>query len=238
MEGHGVRTNETDSALQELLALENRILDHVTHMSANYFGTTHSKEKVKTLFIPLVKFPKKADNDRKIDYNTPPYVRVRIQYYAKDKTYRNLIITDEKNKTLFTTPSKSSPVPLVKQGDFVDCEICFSHLYFNNNGTFGVQFNATQIKVHSTQGLVQELVEKKQVAEEEVEEYEEYVVEGKSYYIQNKNHGSFIYKDGETEDEIGEEVGVFVNGVPRFFQEFISVTTGNGKVVQVARNKK
>ena len=51
-----------------------------------------------------------------------------------------------------------------------------------------------------------------------LEEYEEYVVDGKSYYIQNKNHGSFIYKDGETEDEIGEEIGVFVNGVPRFFQ--------------------
>ena len=64
-----------------------------------------------------------------------------------------------------------------------------------------------------------EVVEEEE--EEEVEEYEEYVVDGKTYYIQNKNHGSFIYKDGETEDEIGEEVGVFCNGIARFFQQFI-----------------
>ena len=245
MEGHGVRTQETESALQELLAFENKIIDHMTYKSANYFGKTCSKETIKSMYRPFIRFPKKTNNDREIDYETPPYIPCRIQYYAKDRTYRNLHITDEKNKNLFTSPSKSSPKSLVEQGHFVDCEIYFSKLWYNND-SFGVEFFATQIKVHSTQeGLVQEIVEKKKVEkevvievveeEEEVEEYEEYVVHGNSYYIQNKNHGSFIYKDGETEDEIGEEVGVFVNGVPRFFQQYINITAKNGKVVKIER---
>ena len=59
-----------------------------------------------------------------------------------------------------------------------------------------------------------------------------------NYYIKNENHGSFIYSYivvGETEDEIEEEVGVFCNGVAYFFQQYISITAGNGKVVQIER---
>jgi hypothetical protein len=251
MKAHGVPTKETESALQELLAFENKIIDYMTHMSVNYFGTSHSKEKIKSMFTPFVKFPKKKDNDSEIDYDTPPYVQCQVQYYSADKTFQNLDITDENDKKVFTSPSKNSPIPLVNEGQFVDCEVWFQNIWFTKT-KFGLQFFATRIKVHSTQGLVQEIVEKKKVEEEvvievveekeeevveEEEEFQLFEIEGKSYYIENENHGSFIYTytEKETEVEIGEEVGVFCNGVARFFQQFISVTTGNRKVVQIER---
>jgi hypothetical protein len=237
-EAHGVPTKETECALQELLAFENKIIDHMTHKSSNYFGTNHSKEKMKSMFTPFIKFPKKKDNDSEKDYDTPPYVQCQVQYYSKDKTFQNLDITDENNKKVFTSPSKNSPIPFVNEGQFVDCEVWFRNIWFTKTN-FGLEFYATQVKVHSTQGLVQEIVEKKKIEEvvEEEEEFQLFEIEGKSYYINNKNHGSFIYTftEGETEDEIDEEVGVFCNGVARFFQQYISITAGSGKVVQIER---
>ena len=108
MEGHGVRTQETESALQELLAFENKIIDHMTYKSANYFGKTCSKETIKSMYRPFVRFPKKNNNDREIDYETPQYIPCRIQYYAKDRTYRNLRIRISSQVLLSLPQSLSS----------------------------------------------------------------------------------------------------------------------------------
>jgi hypothetical protein len=44
------------------------------------------------------------------------------------------------------------------------------------------------------------------------------MIDDKVYWFVNKNHGSFIYEDIKKEDDVGEECGVFVRGIPRLFK--------------------
>ena len=168
-----------------------------------------------------MRYPKSKENDKEVDFNTPPYMPCRIQYYTKDKKFRNLVILDENKKPIFESPCSTSPLPLVKQGQFVECELLFSNVWYGKD-SFGIEAYATHIQIHSSQGVIQEIEDNSMEAEEEEQEEEEFQlvdIQGKSYYIENKNHGSFVYTyiEGEIEDVIGEEVGVYVHGVPRFF---------------------
>ena len=48
MDAYGYRTNETDKALSKLLEFENHVLDYMTRMSPHFFGSTLSKDKIKS----------------------------------------------------------------------------------------------------------------------------------------------------------------------------------------------
>lgn len=93
----------------------------------------------------------------------------------------------------------------------MECELSFSNVWFGRD-SFGVEVSASHIQVNSSQGI--EAEDEEELVEEE---YEEFLVEGKIYLIKNKHHGSFIYEDTDKVDEVGEEVGVFVNGIYKFF---------------------
>lgn len=88
MDAYGYRTNETDKALSKLLEFENHVLDYMTRMSPHFFGSTLSKDKIKSMFRPFVTYPKQKNDTDCIDYETPPYIRPRLQYYTKTKNFQ------------------------------------------------------------------------------------------------------------------------------------------------------
>jgi hypothetical protein len=210
MKEHGKATKETDEALDKLMEFENSLIDHMTFKSASYFAASHTREKIKSMYRPLLKYPKKKDSSE-TDYDTPPYVPVRLQYYAKDKLFKQFNIFDEKGLPTFTSPCKSSPVELVSQGQFVKCELFFSNVWMSKN-SFGVELFATNLQVYSSQNLEEE--------EEAIvyDEYELVKIDGVNYWHQSKEHGSSIYEDGDTEDSMGKVVGCWFHGQAKLFR--------------------
>jgi hypothetical protein len=210
MKEHGKATKETDEALDKLMEFENSLIDHMTFKSASYFGASHSREKIKSMYRPLLKYPKKKDSSE-TDYDTPPYIPVRIQYYAQEKMFKQFNIFDEKGLPIFTSPCKSSPEKLVSQGQFVKCELLFSNVWMTKN-SFGVELFATNLQVYSSQNLDEE--------EEAIvyDEYELVKIDSVNYWHQSKEHGSSIYEDGDTEDSMGKIVGCWFHGQAKLFR--------------------
>jgi hypothetical protein len=204
----GVRTKETDEALLKLIEFENKLLDHMTFKSANYFGSSLSRDAVKSMYRPLLKYSQKKES--------APYIPVRIQYYAQEKMFKQLNIIDEKGLPIFSSPCITSPVDFVKKGMYVECELFFSNVWMTKN-SFGVEIFATNLQVFSSQNLKndEEVDEEEEEQEEQEEEYDGISIDGGEYYYQSKKrkkHGSSIFVNGTT------IVGCFFNGEPKLFR--------------------
>ena len=198
MENHGVASPETDQTLAKLLEFENLVIDYMTKNSLNFFGQNRTREQVKQMYSPMVRYPKITGTST-IDYNTPPYFKCRVPYYPKENLYKDFSVINESNEVIYKCPNKENPNSVITLGSFVKCDLHFSKIWVNKKRLWGIE-----IKVVKAQILPQ------------TQEYEPFELKGKTYFILNKKDFSFIYKDGDKEDELGEKVGVFVDGEPYF----------------------
>ena len=200
----GTKTKETEEALQNLYEFEEKLIDHMTFHSANYFGKTHTKDKIKAMYKPFVKTE-----------NEIPNITIRVQCYNNEFT--NLTITDEINNTIYTTPSKKSPVSFIPENRFLKGEVFLAQIWASKD-FFGVDALLTNVQVFQNIPIVENSSVEVVANNEDMEIFESFMIDDKVFWFVNKNHGSFIYEDINKEDDVGEECGVFVRGIPRLFK--------------------
>ena len=200
MDNHGVPTAETDQTLSKLLQMENVIIDYMTANSSKYFGQSRSREQVKHMYVPMIKYPKIKDTET-IDYNTPPYIKCRVPFYTNERMFKDFTITNESGEVIYSCPNRANPDSIIKVGTFSKCDLHFSKIWVNKKRSWGIEIKVVKVQILP-----------------ETEEYEPFEIDGITYYILNKKELSFIYADGDTEDELGAKVGIFVDGEAKLFR--------------------
>ena len=209
------KIQETDVFLQKMLDLEEYMINYMTQNSALYFGTNHSRETIKSMFCNFIVYPRKKDSGEK-DYDTPPYFQsCKIPYYQNTREFKDIFITDKEGKSIYKSPSTINPANLITLGNYVECEVHFSKLWASK-AKWGIEIKAVNIQVFDALVVTKKDTIEDDNDDDELIEVESFSHKNKSYYSANKEDGSFVYS--ETADgDVGEEIGVFLNGVPRFF---------------------
>ena len=212
------KTDETDLFLQKMLDLEESMVNHMTLNSVLYFGTSHSRETIKSMFLSFIVYPKKQDSNEN-DYDLPPYFQsCKIPYYQNTKEFKDLTIIDKDGKNIYTSPSTINPSNLITLGKYVESQIHFSKIWASQR-RWGVEIKAVNVQVFDS--LVDTVVTKKDAIndsnDENCIEVEAFEHNNKIYYSANKEKidGSFVWN--EIDNDVGEEVAVYLDGQLRFF---------------------
>jgi hypothetical protein len=103
-------TPQLDLLLDKVKAFENQLLDDAVKNSESWFGESMSREVVKHMFFPILKYSKNKDT-KKIDLTKPPSLRAKVPNYGGKW---NVEVYDTASNLLF--PSDD---PLLTPLDFV-----------------------------------------------------------------------------------------------------------------------
>ena len=96
------------------------MINYMTQNSVLYFGTTHSRETIKSVFSSFIVYPKKQDSNEK-DYDLQPYFQsCKISHYQNTNESKDLNITDKDGKNMYTSPSTINPSNLITLGKYVE----------------------------------------------------------------------------------------------------------------------
>ena len=169
---------EEKDTLQQLIGFEEKLLDYMTYKSSNFFGKSFTRDAIKKMYKSFLKYD--------LDSKTGPSIQIRVENYQK--SFTNLTIVDG-NKTVFTSPNKQSPLPFIRTGEFLACEIHFREVWGSSfKKEFGVLICARHIQVLETTipPVIKDACKEKEETVE-VEEFEINIVEinNKTYYCLN-----------------------------------------------------
>lgn len=103
-------TPSTDIFLSKIKSFENQLLDDAVKNSELWFGEEMSREVVKHMFFPVLKFSKNKET-KKIDHSRPPSLKAKVPNYGGKW---NVEIYDTSSNLIF--PSEN---PLLTPIDFV-----------------------------------------------------------------------------------------------------------------------
>ena len=110
-----------DTFLKKVKEFENRIVNDAVVHSEAWFGEEKSREILKDSFFPCLKYPKDKLT-KKVDYNRPPQLKLKVPYYGGQ--WQNLEIYDTKEKLLFPSDNENdTPIDLVPKKSKVACVI-------------------------------------------------------------------------------------------------------------------
>lgn len=140
----GDNTKQTDEFLNKLKEFENKILDDAVKNSELWFGEEMSREVVKHMFFPILKYSKNKDT-KKFDYTKPPTIRAKVPNYNNKWEVE---IYDTKSNLLFPSADNEliSPVDLVPKLSQVACVLQASTIWIGGKG-FGVIWKLKQCVV-------------------------------------------------------------------------------------------
>lgn len=138
------KNKQTDDFLEKLKAFENQVLDDAVKNSELWFGEEGmSREVVKHMFFPIVKYSKNKDT-KKIDLSKPPSIRAKVPNYSGKWSVE---IYDTKENLIFPCENELvSPCDLVVKLSQVACVLQCTGLWVGGKG-FGVTWKLVQCVV-------------------------------------------------------------------------------------------
>jgi hypothetical protein len=137
------RSKNTDDFMAKLKEFENKILDDATQNSELWFGEEMSREVVKHMFFPILKYSKNKET-RKIDLMRPPSIRAKVPMYNNKWAVE---IYDTKSQLIFPCEDDQiTPADLVPKQSQVACVLQASGIWIGGKG-FGVTWKLVQCVV-------------------------------------------------------------------------------------------
>jgi hypothetical protein len=143
------RTQPTDDFLQKIQRFENVILDKAVEYSEVWWGETMSREVIKHMLFPMLKYSKNKDT-KKIDMTRPPSIRVKVPCYEGKW---NCEVYDTKMNLLFPSEDESlTPLDFVTKLSNVACVIQCTGVWIGGKG-WGLTWKLVQaiVKPRETQ---------------------------------------------------------------------------------------
>jgi hypothetical protein len=133
-------TPSTNAFLAKIKEFENQFLDDAVKNSELWFGEAMSREVVKHMFFPILKYSKNKDT-KKIDYSKPPSIRAKVQNYNGKW---NVEIYDTKSRLIFPSDDPNlTPMDFVPKLSTVACVLGISQVWIGGKG-MGVTLKLTQ----------------------------------------------------------------------------------------------
>ena len=137
-------SKEEDEFLRKLKELENKILEDAVSNSELWWGEPMTKEVLKHMYFPFLKYPK-VKGTKRDDMSKPPTLRAKLPYYNGQWGESFAIFSDKKEK-LFPGEGKMSPVDLIPKMSRIACVIQIAGLWFGGKG-WGLTIRASQAVV-------------------------------------------------------------------------------------------
>ena len=146
----------TDAFLAKIKEFENHLLDDAVKNSELWFGEPMSREVVKHMYFPLLKYSKNKET-KKIDYTKAPSLRAKVPNYAGKW---NVEIYDTASNMIFPgTDPNLTPIDFVPKLSNVACVLGISQVWVGGKG-WGCTLKMNQCivkpkEIISTQGKCQ-----------------------------------------------------------------------------------
>lgn len=137
------KTSSSDTFLSKLKDFENQILDDAVKNSELWFGDDSlSREVIKHMFFPILKYSKNKDT-KKVDFSRPPTLRAKVPNYEG----WNIEIYDTQANLIFPCEnSNMTPMDFVPKLSNVACVLSVSQIWIGGKG-FGVMLKLVQCVV-------------------------------------------------------------------------------------------
>ena len=137
------KTASSENFLSKLKDFENQILDDAVKYSEQWFGDDSlSREVIKHMFFPILKYSKNKDT-KKIDYSRPPTLRAKVPNYDG----WNVEIYDTQANLIFPCENGNmTPMDFVPKLSNVACVLSVSQIWIGGKG-FGVMLKLVQCVV-------------------------------------------------------------------------------------------
>ena len=130
--------------LSKLKEFENKLLDDAVANSELWWGEPMTKEVLKHMYFPFLKYPK-IKGTKKDDMSKPPTLRAKVPYFNGQWGDSFAIFSDKKEK-LFPSETARTPVDLIPKMSNIRCVLHISGLWFGGKG-WGLTIRATQAVV-------------------------------------------------------------------------------------------
>lgn len=122
---------QTNEFLQKLKDFENFIIDEAVKNSEVWWGESMSRDIVKHMFFPFLKYSKDKMT-KKIDYTKPPSIRAKVPYY--DGKWMNVEIYDTRGNKLFPNDNGTTPDIIVQKLSSVACLLQCGGVWIGGKG--------------------------------------------------------------------------------------------------------
>ena len=145
------KTQPTDDFLKKIQQFENAVLDKAVEYSEVWWGETMSREVIKHMLFPMLKYSKNKDT-KKIDMTRPPAIRVKVPCYEGQW---NVEVYDTKMNLLFPSEDEShTPLDFVPKLSNVACVIQCTGIWIGGKG-WGLTWKLVQaiVKPRETQSV-------------------------------------------------------------------------------------
>ena len=140
---------QEEEFLRKLKELENKLLDDAVKNSELWFGESMTKEVLRHMYFPFLKYSK-VKGTKKIDESKPPTLRAKVPYYNGQWGDSFVIFSSNKEKLFPSETSELTPVDLIPKMSKVACVLQFSGIWFGGKG-WGLTIRATQAVVRPQQ---------------------------------------------------------------------------------------
>jgi hypothetical protein len=137
-------TAQEQEFLKKLKDFENKIIEDAATNSEAWFGEPMTKEVLKHMYFPFLKYPKVKGTKRN-DESKPPTLRAKVPFYNGEWGDSFVIFSSNKEK-LFPSELNQTPIELIPKMSKVACVLQFSGLWFGGKG-WGITIRATQAVV-------------------------------------------------------------------------------------------
>ena len=142
-------TAATRSLLEKIKSFEEKFLDDAVKNSESWFGEKMSREIVKHMFFPILKYPKNRDT-KKFDYSKQPTIKAKVPSYNGKW---NVEICDTKSRLIFPNNNPDmTPMDFIPKNSTVACVLAFSQVWVGGKG-MGIQMKLVQCIVKPRENI-------------------------------------------------------------------------------------
>lgn len=139
------QTDECMTFMQNLIALEKRILDEAFKNSAKWFGKKMSAEVLQEFWTPFVKWPKKKGSETgELDLSKSPTIRLKLSHF--DGAFKYVEVFNTSNQKIFPASGAPDLPELIPKGSRVKTLFRCNGIWFAG-GKFGMTCKPVQIIV-------------------------------------------------------------------------------------------
>ena len=145
-------TPATTNLLGKIKSFEDKFLDDAVKNSESWFGESMSREIVKHMFFPILKYPKNKET-KKFDYSRPPTIKAKVPLYNGKW---GVEIFDTNSKLIFPNEDPNmTPMDFIPKSSLVACVVAFSQIWIGGKG-MGIQMKLVQciVKPRETVSVV------------------------------------------------------------------------------------
>ena len=133
-------TAATRTLLEKIKNFEEKFLDDAVKNSESWFGEKMSREIVKHMFFPILKYPKNKDT-KKFDYSKQPTIKAKVPVYNGKW---DIEIYDTKSQLIFPNSNPDmTPMDFIPKNSTVACVLAFTQVWVGGKG-MGIQLKLVQ----------------------------------------------------------------------------------------------